>query len=143
MKTSKEIEQLTEAYRVICNIETKLRDIAKFVFMNYYGSNWRQEINLYCDIDDTSFWRLLNIYEEKKMLRYFLLPNELQLFRKIVRIRNKVCHFRKITEEECKLLKRCESLINRNYKRKSKWLSHVRPNKREVNDSNVFYLYFN
>lgn len=35
MKSSKEIDQLIEAYRVICNIVTKLRDIAKFAFMNY------------------------------------------------------------------------------------------------------------
>lgn len=102
------IDMMTQAYRMLYEIETTLREIVDRKMTAYYGYLWRRKLNeegrdYYHDTVSYfgKYNPLLSIFtQEERQLLYSLYP-----------VRNKICHMHLFTLSEYDLLIQCHELV--------------------------------
>ncbi|KOO47169.1 hypothetical protein AMD01_06700 [Priestia koreensis] len=99
---------MTEAYRMLYEIEVGLRERAEEIMNRHHGPLWRRK--LYEERKE-HFYHTLSLFGKYEQLQTFFTPSERSRLYKLIPIRNKICHMQLLTIEEYGFLVSCYSLV--------------------------------
>lgn len=90
------IDRMTSAYRLLYEIEIKLRQIITENHRIRYGPHRKLPINF----SRATFFDLVNHLHDYPAPHTLLSPTQFQQLHELKNVRNKICHMRDLTSEE-------------------------------------------
>ncbi|MCM3006869.1 hypothetical protein [Priestia koreensis] len=99
---------MTEAYRMLYEIEVGLREWAEEIMNKHHGHLWRRKLD---EERKEHFYHTLSLFGKYEQLQTFFTPSERSHLYKLIPIRNKICHMQLLTIEEYEFLASCYAVV--------------------------------
>ncbi|MGE7219701.1 hypothetical protein ACQKJC_25025 [Priestia koreensis] len=99
---------MTDAYRMLYEIEVGLRECAEEIMNKHHGPLWRRKLD---EERKEHFYHTLSLFGKYEQLKAFFTSPERSRLYKLIPIRNKVCHMKLLSIEEYDFLVSCYSVV--------------------------------
>jgi hypothetical protein len=111
---------MTQAYQLLYDIETTLRQIISHHMNISYGRAWEHRVYEKHPFTSCYFHELIPYFVKYPPLQEIFTTDERRQLYQLTPIRNKICHMKLLDQQEYALLERCHLLIKRIVKEKTK-----------------------
>ncbi|MFT4413208.1 hypothetical protein ACLM5H_05030 [Fredinandcohnia humi] len=112
MQEKLNIEEMCYSYRLLYEIETRMRSFIDENMRKEHGYLWyRKRHFLTFDFHSARYYQLVQIIRKFPQLKSKFSNDEINKITSLTDIRNKICHMRELDYEEFELLTSCHAII--------------------------------
>lgn len=110
MNSSNTFELLTEGYRLLCEIEYRIREIIERINSRKYGFTWINYVTPSINLNNATYFDLICHISRNPLFKSMLNEVDLTKLYDLNRVRNKICHLRDLKYSEI-LMKNKRTLL--------------------------------
>ncbi|WP_078596064.1 hypothetical protein [Evansella clarkii] len=116
-KTLNTAKEMGEAYRMLFEIETNLRELVRKTHQKQYGHTWGKNDDIQIDLNNATFFQITTYLTRNPAMSFKFTSKEISDLISLKSVRNKVCHMRPISDKEFQQLEQCYRMVKTKSKR--------------------------